>query len=97
MCISLRFLTSPMHRFSGLPITTTSSFYATTTASSHYTTTTATITIAPCSQAYPALRACGVTVVFTSNCDPEALYRKGLNRVVRIFRSTSLHISPHLA
>ena len=95
MCISWRFLTSPMHRFSGLPITTTSSFYSTTTSSS-YSTTTTTITIAPCSQAYPALRACGVTVVFTSNCDPEALYRKGLNREVRIFRSTSLHRSLHL-
>jgi len=33
-------------------------------------------------QAYPALRACGTTLVFTSNCAPEALYRGGLNRDV---------------
>ena len=33
-------------------------------------------------QAYPALRGCGVTLVATSNCAPEALYRGGLNRDV---------------
>jgi hypothetical protein len=86
MFISLKFLTSPMHRFSGSPTTTTpTSSYSTTT----------TFINAPCSQAYPALRACGVTVVFTSNCDPEALYRKGLNREVRMFRSTSPRSSTH--
>jgi predicted ATPase len=49
-------------------------------------------------QAYPALRASGITLVATSNCEPDALYRAGLNRQVHQppcgIRSIQLATSP---